>query len=90
MMNISLTPQLESFVTGLVDSGAYQSNSEVMRCALRMLREQKAAQEAKLDALRKEINVGLDALDRGERVPAAEAFAQLRKNSPRKPKAVSR
>ena len=38
-MNVSVTPELEGFVKGLVESGQYQSSSEVFRAGLRELRE---------------------------------------------------
>jgi putative addiction module CopG family antidote len=38
-MNVSVTPELESFVKGLVESGQYQSASDVFRAGLRELRE---------------------------------------------------
>jgi putative addiction module CopG family antidote len=36
-MNVSITPELEQFVASLVASGQYQSASEVVRAALRLL-----------------------------------------------------
>jgi putative addiction module CopG family antidote len=36
-MNVSLTPELEKFVSAMVDSGRYNSASEVVREALRLL-----------------------------------------------------
>src|SRR5277367_6746005 len=38
-MNVSLTPELEKFVTTKVESGRYNSASEVVREALRLLDE---------------------------------------------------
>lgn len=38
-MNISITPELEAFVTAKVESGLYNNASEVMRAALRVLKE---------------------------------------------------
>jgi antitoxin ParD1/3/4 len=68
-MNVSLTPQLESFVKEKVSSGLYTSASEVIREALRMMEEQDQLKAMKLEALRKEIDKGWEQLERGERVP---------------------
>ena len=38
-MNVSLTPELEKFVDGKVESGLYNNASEVVREALRVLKE---------------------------------------------------
>ena len=38
-MNVSLTPELEQFVQGKVESGLYNNASEVVREGLRLLRE---------------------------------------------------
>ena len=40
-MNISITPELEKFVNQEVKTGLYQSASEVIRAALRRLKEDK-------------------------------------------------
>ena len=68
-MNISLTPQLENYVKQKVMSGMYNSVSEVVREAIRLLEERDRLQEMKLEALRGEINKGLEELDRGESKP---------------------
>ena len=49
-MNVSLTPELEKFVAGKVASGRYNSASEVMREALRLLEEHDQARTRKLAA----------------------------------------
>lgn len=38
-MNVSLTPELERFVDGKVESGLYNNASEVIRESLRLLKE---------------------------------------------------
>jgi len=58
-MNISLTDQLEKFVSEQVQSGAYQSASEVVRDGLRLLAERRKTEELKLAALRAAIREGL-------------------------------
>jgi antitoxin ParD1/3/4 len=65
-MNVSLTPQLEAFVKQKVETGMYNSASEVIREALRLLEEHDALQAAKREALRKDLRAGLASLDGGE------------------------
>jgi antitoxin ParD1/3/4 len=38
-MNVSLTPELERFIQGKVESGLYNNASEVVREGLRLLKE---------------------------------------------------
>ena len=68
-MNISLTPELEGYVKQKVSSGLYNSSSEVIREGLRLLEERDAIKNMKLEALRKEINAGVDSLDSGNGAP---------------------
>ena len=69
VMNVSLTPQLESYVKQKVAAGMYNSVSEVMREALRLLEERDALKEMKLAALRSDLQEGIYELDRGEGTP---------------------
>jgi antitoxin ParD1/3/4 len=59
-MNVSLTPELEKLVQEKVASGLYHSASEVIREALRLLKERDSLREIKLQKLRAEIQLGLD------------------------------
>ena len=61
-MNVSLTPELEQLVNEKVQSGLYQTASEVVREALRLLKERDHAREQ----LRADVQDGFDALARGE------------------------
>ena len=56
----TLGDRFEGFVKQLVASGRYASASEVLRDGLRLLEEQESLRQAKLDALRRDINEGLD------------------------------
>ncbi len=80
-MNVSLTPELENFVNAKVQSGRYNSASEVIREALRLLEEQEQVRQAQLAAFRGEIDRRVAALDRGERVDPAAVRAAIRKRS---------
>lgn len=76
-MNVSLTPQLEQFVREKVNSGRYLSASEVVREGLRLLEERDRVQQMKLETLRQELMVGIEQIERGEVVDAADVFAEL-------------
>lgn len=65
-MNVSLTPQLEEIVKRKVESGLYGSASEVMREALRLLEEHDRLRSMRTQALRADIQKGLDS---GEATP---------------------
>jgi len=80
-LNVSLTPELEEFVSGKVQSGRYNSASEVVREALRLLEEHDSARAAQLDEFNAELGRRLAALDRGEAVAPPEARARLRRKS---------
>ena len=57
-MNVSLTPELEKLVQSKVESGLYNSASEVIRESLRLLHERDRVREIRLEELRKEIQKG--------------------------------
>ena len=59
-VNVSLTPHLEAFIHETVASGRYQSASEVVRTALRLLEEREHERTARIERLRQEIQKGLD------------------------------
>jgi antitoxin ParD1/3/4 len=42
--NVSITAELDRFITDLIASGRYQNASEVMRAALRLLEREEAAE----------------------------------------------
>ena len=76
-MNISLTPELERLIAEKVDSGLYNTASEVVRDALRRLfepEEERRRLKAKLNA---EIDEAIAELDRGEGVDGERVFAEL-------------
>jgi antitoxin ParD1/3/4 len=56
----SIGKHFEDFIEGLLESGRYRTASEVMRDGLRMVEEREQRRNAKLEALRAEIQKGLD------------------------------
>ncbi|MFN4091024.1 MAG: type II toxin-antitoxin system ParD family antitoxin [Alphaproteobacteria bacterium] len=63
--NVNLTAELDAFVEEVVRTGKYQNASEAMRDAVRALQQRLQIDELKLDLLRTQIEVGLEALERG-------------------------
>ncbi|HEY3898610.1 MAG TPA: type II toxin-antitoxin system ParD family antitoxin [Chthoniobacter sp.] len=80
-MNVSLTPELEALVQSKVQSGRYQSASEVIREGLRLLEDQDRLREAQLAEVRRKIQTGIEQLDRGEGIPGNEVLAAMKKKS---------
>lgn len=76
-LNVSLTPELERFVESKVESGKYQSASEVIREGLRLLEEKDVSREAALEEVRRKIAIGLEQLERGEFVDGEEAIREI-------------
>jgi antitoxin ParD1/3/4 len=80
-MNVSLTDELEKFVSAKVESGRYNSASEVVREALRLLEEHDHARSIQLAAFDQELGRRLETLDRGQHVSPAETRARLKRKS---------
>ncbi|HEX2687246.1 MAG TPA: type II toxin-antitoxin system ParD family antitoxin [Kofleriaceae bacterium] len=64
--NVSLTPQQDAFVAKMVKTGEYQNASEAIRDALRVLQLRRKEDALKLKALREQLAVGIEELERGE------------------------
>jgi antitoxin ParD1/3/4 len=59
-MNVSLPTPMVEFVEDMVASGGYSSSSEVVREALRLLRDERAIAQEKAAILRREVGIGLE------------------------------
>jgi antitoxin ParD1/3/4 len=66
--NISLTAEQDAFVARVVDAGEYQSASEAIRDALRVLQQRRREDALKVKLLRAQLATGIEALDRGDAV----------------------
>ena len=58
--NVSLTDELDSYVEQSVQSGQYDSASEVIRAAIRALKQADLEDQAKVEALKVAIAKGLE------------------------------
>jgi antitoxin ParD1/3/4 len=77
-VNISLTPELEAFLQSRVGSGRYQSTSEVVREALRLLQDREQEREAALLELKAKLKRGAAQARRGHLLDGDKAFNELR------------
>jgi antitoxin ParD1/3/4 len=86
-MNVNLGPVFDQFVSDLLKTGLYQSQSEVVRDALRLLKDREELKQLRLSELRKEIAIGSGEADRGEFVDGEETFAEIRERSAQRKRA---
>jgi putative addiction module CopG family antidote len=75
-MNTHLPADVEQFIQAKVQSGRFTSSDEVLTTAVRLLRQQEEAEEARVLA---GIRQGLDDVRAGRTQPVAEAFADIRR-----------
>jgi antitoxin ParD1/3/4 len=73
--SVDLGKQLEGFVARLVDSGRYNSRSEVLREGVRLIHER----ETRLAALDAAIARGVTDVEAGRAKPVAKVFDRLEK-----------
>jgi len=65
-MDLTLPPHLEHIIQEKIESGRYQTPREVVEVALRLLEERDVFHQERLDALRGELQPGLEALAQGD------------------------
>ena len=78
-MNVNLTPELERMVERKVNSGLYNSASEVVREALRLMNHSDELKETELAAIRKKIDAGYASSRRGRSIDGDAFFRFLEK-----------
>lgn len=88
-MNVSLTPELEKYVSDKVASGRYTSASEVVREALRLLEREEKSRKEQLEDFNRELDARVAALDRGERVTKEEFLRDMQELSARRRKRIA-
>ena len=73
-MNVSLTPELEKFVSAKVETGRYSSASEVVREALRLLCHRDEVWRKEVDG---KIKAGMDSIRAGRTFSAKRVQTQM-------------
>ncbi len=78
-MNVSLTPELEKFVNDMVKSGMYITASEVVRDALRGMKDVDFLRQKRLEDLKAEIKLGEESAKKEPLIDGPEFMKQLAK-----------
>ena len=68
-MNISLPAEQEQYVNGKVKAGAYACTSDVIRAALRLMKDRDDEEQEEIEFLRREIQKGIDSFERDGGIP---------------------
>jgi antitoxin ParD1/3/4 len=77
-VNVSLTPELDAFLQSRVRSGRYQTTSEVVREALRLLQRQEMERDEAFQKLKARLKRGAAQAERGELLDGDKVFEELR------------
>ena len=80
-MNVNLGTVFDQFVADLLKTGHYQSQSEILREGLRLLKEREELKQLRLAELRKEIAIGTEQARQGKLIDGDAVFAEIRKKS---------
>ena len=91
-VNVSITPELDAFLQSRVKSGRYQTTSEVVREALRLLERHERERDDALHQLKAKLERGAGQAERGELLDGDEVFDELREmiDERRRAKAIER
>ena len=77
-VNVSLTPELLAFLHSQVASGRYQTTSEIVREALRLLQRQEQDRDEALKHVKVKLQRAATQAERGELSAGDQVFAELR------------
>ena len=77
-VNVSITPELDAFLRSRVKSGRYQTTSEVVREALRLLERHEQDREEAILELKAKLDRGVGQAERCELIDGDEVFDELR------------
>ncbi len=83
-MNVSLGSHWDGYVAAKINGGKFQSASEVVRAALRLLEEQDEERRARLENLRMKVGEGLRAANEGKSAPFDDDVVERIKRKGRK------
>lgn len=69
-------PELERWVAERVEAGRFESESAAVHAGLLLLQKRVDERRMKLETLRRDVQISIDQLDRGEWIDGEEAFRE--------------
>ena len=80
-MNVNLGAVFDQFVADLLKTGHYQTQSEILREGLRLLKEKEELKQLRIAELRKEIAIGTEQARQGKVIDGEAVFTEIRRKS---------
>ncbi|NEP76756.1 MAG: type II toxin-antitoxin system ParD family antitoxin [Okeania sp. SIO3C4] len=77
-MNIILSPEQEKFIQSQIAKGRYTNIQQAIDAALKLLEKQEQDYQEWLNETRAKVKIGLEQLERGEKVDGEIVIAQLK------------
>jgi antitoxin ParD1/3/4 len=78
IMSITLTPEQESLVQALLETGRFSTSEQVILVALRLLKKAQREEQEWIEEARAKVNEGLAEIERGETLDGETFIKQLR------------
>ena len=85
-MIITPTPEQEKFIAERMDKGGYSSPEKILDEGLKLI-QAKEEYERRLAELRRDLQVGIDQISRGEVVDGRDVFERLLEKNRNRPRA---
>ena len=79
MLNVSLTPEAQTFIQQQLSTGKYRSIDEILLAGLNLLAAREASEQERYAELQRDIEVGLAEANRGELIDGEEVFNRLQR-----------
>jgi antitoxin ParD1/3/4 len=78
---VSLNPQLQDYIQGLLVQGSYTSKSEIINEALRTMQKNDLLYQQRVQNLRQELNFGINQAESGDfsKANATQIFQKAKK-----------
>ena len=84
-MTVNLTPDQEKFITERMNKAGYSSPEKVLEEGLKLI-QAKEEYQRRLAELRRELQIGIDQISRGEVFDADEVFDQILAENRKRPR----